>query len=488
MMARQDAENAKQTERDVVAWLEGWREEQLMHPRRVDSMAYKLEPGENVSVVIRIDDERLAGFGYNDRDFLSACSEAPLCIIREVLTKDTALRLNTAHKLIADMQGATLGESNSLAYIIYVWQLVRGYGASKRGGPSIVCGPVIEDNETYARMWPILIDKPVATLDAILSFWEQFGQRLASGFIVPPRSQRGVFDYRVMPPGWVSADVYQQVTGRELPPSPRLLLVDPNVAELAECLQKGQRDLHFSLVSNKEELISEPANTKGIGFAEELDAPVDPGRSVFRRCGATWLVIYAGKRVTVDHCDGMTYIRHLLEKANTPVPVDELHRLAYPPGPSDGQFDHADGDFPTIDGVDRGYDDGLLTIADVGHAYDDDEVFLSNYRAALEEIAAEEEQAARRCDPTELAEVRKRKKKLERFIASEFGKRGNRRTMTDPKKKQRQAVQRAIKTALAKINATLPELGNHLSSPPRRLKTGADCVYLPGGEIHWETE
>ena len=68
-------------------------------------------------------------------------------------------------------------------------------------------------------------------------------------------------------------------------------------------------------------------------------------------------------------------------------------------------------------------------------------------------------------------------------LAKAMGLQGRYRKMSDTAERARSAVTWRIRSAIKKINAAHPRLGQHLSNS---IRTGNFCVYSPESAIEWE--
>jgi len=206
--------------------------------------------------------------------------------------------------------------------------------------------------------------------------------------------------------------------------------------------------------------------------------PTEVG-NLFRRDNRVWIIRYQQSELRpFPDTHGMSYIHYLLENPNTPIRVDKLYAAIH--------------GAPSVD------ENGLLRLPqaqellnecpsteDVGRVHGDREWSVSaEYKKGWEDLQEEEQRALRRDDATDLADVRKRKADYLRFLSSEFGKRGKRRTATDPYKRPRQTVRATYKLALKTISLVLPDLGEHLE---QSIRVGTECCYIPTPETSWTT-
>lgn len=207
-------------------------------------------------------------------------------------------------------------------------------------------------------------------------------------------------------------------------------------------------------------------------------APTEVG-NLFRKDNRVWIIRYqqSDLRPFPDN-HGMRYIQYLLEHPNMPIRADRLYAVVHGT-PSMGENG--------LPGLSQAHEllDKSAVIEDVGRIQGDrEEAIPTQYRKGWEDLQEEEQCALRRDDTTELADIRKRKAKYARFLSSEFGKRGKRRTLLDPYKRQRQTVSAAYKLALKAVSFALPDLANHLNES---IRIGTEFCYTPPSDTTWTT-
>ena len=105
------------------------------------------------------------------------------------------------------------------------------------------------------------------------------------------------------------------------------------------------------------------------------------------------------------------------------------------------------------------------------------------YRRRIEELQRELEQAEADNDPARSEPVREELDAVIDELAKATGLGGRSRKMRDPAERARTAVTWRIRSAIKKIGAAHPRLGQHLSNS---IRTGHFCVYSPESAISWE--
>ena len=105
------------------------------------------------------------------------------------------------------------------------------------------------------------------------------------------------------------------------------------------------------------------------------------------------------------------------------------------------------------------------------------------YRRRIEELQEELAQAEADNDPARAEPARFELDAVIDELAKAMGLQGRSRKMSDTAERARSAVTWRIRSAIKKINAAHPRLGQHLSNT---IHTGNFCVYSPESAIEWE--
>ena len=111
-----------------------------------------------------------------------------------------------------------------------------------------------------------------------------------------------------------------------------------------------------------------------------------------------------------------------------------------------------------------------------------DERARREYRRRIEELQQELEQAEADHDPARAEPARHELDTLIDELARATGLHGRSRKMANPAERARSAVTWRIRSAIKKIRAAHPRLGQHLSNS---IRTGNFCVYSPETAIRW---
>ena len=188
-------------------------------------------------------------------------------------------------------------------------------------------------------------------------------------------------------------------------------------------------------------------------------AAADP--NVFRREGETWLLTHRGRSVRLPDLKGLRYLSVLLASPSKEVHVLRLPVLAEGSVASPPPDVIAAGLRPEAGAGDRTLDPPALAA----------------YRRRLDELADDAAEAEMRGDPDGSARAREESDWIARELSRSLGLRGHDRRPGTPVEKTRVNVQRAIRTAIARISSVHPLLADHLTA---RVRTGTFCVYLGG--------
>ena len=112
-----------------------------------------------------------------------------------------------------------------------------------------------------------------------------------------------------------------------------------------------------------------------------------------------------------------------------------------------------------------------------------DEQARREYRRRIEELQQELETAEADNDPARSEPVRRELDALIEQLAKATGLGGRSRKLGHTAERARSAVTWRIRSAIKKIKAAHPQLGQHLSNS---IRTGTFCVYSPESATHWE--
>jgi hypothetical protein len=192
--------------------------------------------------------------------------------------------------------------------------------------------------------------------------------------------------------------------------------------------------------------------------------PARAESNIFRNDGDVWTVRYDGRDVCLKDGKGPRYLASLLA-----APGRELHVL---------QFNAASGDARPAGIRDAGLSVGTMTDGDDAA----DEQARRAYRARLDDLKAELEEAEEFADHGRAERLREELELLMTELSGRFGGRAPRR---GPAETARKAVTKVIRTQIGKLLEVHPALGRHLSET---VRMGTVCVYAPQSKVDWDVE
>jgi hypothetical protein len=207
--------------------------------------------------------------------------------------------------------------------------------------------------------------------------------------------------------------------------------------------------------------------------AEPTAAAAGLARNLFRREGEYWTVAYDGEVVRLKDSKGLRHLARLLAQPGQELLATDLEaaegHAAAPMGPGG----RARGGELAVR-PDLG-DAGVLLDAEAKAAY----------RARLEELRAELEEAEGFNDPERAARARAEREFLTAELARAVGLGGRDRRAASHAERARLNATRAIRGAVANLARANPSLGRHLAAT---VRTGRYCSYVPDprAPITWE--
>jgi tetratricopeptide (TPR) repeat protein len=215
---------------------------------------------------------------------------------------------------------------------------------------------------------------------------------------------------------------------------------------LAEALDAGGSEDHAVLERQAARSILERIEVAASAMTE---------RSVFRREGDYWSVVFEGRTVRVRDLKGMRYLAQLLAH-----PGREFHVLDLVAAETGQQ----------------------MALGDAVEILD--ERAKNAYRRRLAEIDDDIEQARAVGDAGREAQADAERDFLVRELAGAVGLGGRDRRAASASERARSGVTRAVRQGIARIGEHHPELGEHLN---RAVRTGTYCAYLPdpGAPAAW---
>jgi hypothetical protein len=196
---------------------------------------------------------------------------------------------------------------------------------------------------------------------------------------------------------------------------------------------------------------------------------------LFRREGEYWTVCFAGSVARLADAKGLRLLARLLAD-----PGREFHAIdleaagaqTHRPAPPGGRGGAGAG--------------GLRVRPDLGDAGELlDAKAKAAYKARLDELAAELEEAERFGDPGRAAKAAAERDFLVGELARAVGLGGRDRRAASHAERARLNATRAIRAAMANLARANPPLGRHLSAT---IRTGRYCSYTPDprAPITWE--
>ena len=195
-------------------------------------------------------------------------------------------------------------------------------------------------------------------------------------------------------------------------------------------------------------------------------------RELFRDEGEYWQILYEGKCLHIQSLKGLFYLRHLLQHPDDKIHVSSLAALG----------DHYSR--PGRSTADRGLDvppDPPLLAHDLGGVIDSRAT--SEYRARLDELRSDLEEASQWADFGRAASIQREIEFIHKELASAYGLTGRLRRLDDQIERTRKAVWNRIRDSIVRIAKQNPALGRHLSNA---IRTGLLCRYSPENTVCWD--
>ena len=127
----------------------------------------------------------------------------------------------------------------------------------------------------------------------------------------------------------------------------------------------------------------------------------------------------------------------------------------------------------SLEGLAAGRGGGALEDAPDAHA-------RRQYRARVEELRAELDEAEQLCDLGRAERIRAELEFLVSQLAQTFGSHARKQS---PAETARKAVTKVLRTQIDKLLATHAPLGEHLRDC---VQTGTFCAYAPRAQVDWE--
>jgi hypothetical protein len=211
------------------------------------------------------------------------------------------------------------------------------------------------------------------------------------------------------------------------------------------------------------------------GLPANGEAAPEAASTVFCREGEYWTVRYDGSVARLKDAKGLRYVARLLAHPGREFYAADLEE--------DGRQVHR----PAASAACARAGAGELTVRpDLGDAGPLlDARAKAAYKARLDELAAELEEAECCNDPGRAATARQEQEFLVRELARAVGLGGRDRRAASHAERARLNVTRAIRAAMANLARANPSLGRHLAAA---IRTGRYCSYTPDprAPITWE--
>jgi hypothetical protein len=208
---------------------------------------------------------------------------------------------------------------------------------------------------------------------------------------------------------------------------------------------------------------------------ERIEAAAQSKSRVFRCEGEYWEIRYTGECIRIRSMKGLFYLRHLLQHPGEHVHVSRLSALG----------DHYAGNAKAAgSSEERGLDvppEAPLVTNDVGTVIDYRATW--EYRARLNELRAELDEASQWADFGRAASIQREIDFIQNEIGSAYGINGQPRKLDDQTERTRKAVTNRIHDGIVRIANQSPTLGRHLRNA---IRTGMFCRYSPESSVSWE--
>lgn len=193
-------------------------------------------------------------------------------------------------------------------------------------------------------------------------------------------------------------------------------------------------------------------------------------RYVFENKGATWWIVYGEHETTVDGSKGMTYIRYLIEHANTPIECRNIERACSKEAPESGRR-MGSGEATEAGLHANGHN---LKQLDDWEA-EDIEKMIERLKGTMEDTN----------DTDRKTELQKQILALREYLGKNLNIHGQGRPV-DEREKARWRVSKAINAAKQAIESRHKQIGEHFQSAVKA--DGTAFIYKPDRELTWIVE
>lgn len=235
-----------------------------------------------------------------------------------------------------------------------------------------------------------------------------------------------------------------------------LLAHDPHgardrVAELVEVAQGEANALGLDDVA-----------ARAATMRARLDASAVDAAPLLRRDGEVWTVAFGGREILLRDGKGPGYLATLLA-----APGRDVHVLELAGGTAAPEASRA----AASEGLAIGGDGGCEAAPDADAR--------RAYRARVEELRAEIDEADENCDRGRAERLREELDALTDQLAQAFAGRPRAR---GPAETARKAVTKVLRTQIARLLDVHPDLGEHLRAS---IRMGTFCSYAPAAPVGW---
>ena len=179
----------------------------------------------------------------------------PLCLINEVLTRDTVPPLLST--LLTIRQIFALDTLDSLCLLIHTVLWHHDWKTDQAGGTSILCRPYMDEEidslDGQAKFF-VALHAPCSTIETLLGFWNTIGLRGANAYLKAEANPDRKITYTEIPPRLLSETETQLVYGLPAEESPK-------------CCIRNEGQLYYIEYANKHIYLK---NTKGVRMLSHL--------------------------------------------------------------------------------------------------------------------------------------------------------------------------------------------------------------------------
>jgi hypothetical protein len=204
----------------------------------------------------------------------------------------------------------------------------------------------------------------------------------------------------------------------------------------------------------------------------------DPGTAAdggasFRREGEVWAIGYADRVIRLRDAKGLHFLARLLREPGREFHVLDLGREGDDTGPHLGGHEYVP---MREEGLAAGFGEAGAVL---------DSRAKAEYRRRMEELSEEIEEAVSFNDPERAAAAEAELDALKTELVRAVGLGGRDRAAASSAERARLNVTRAIRSAVQRIAAAHPELGEHLRLT---IRTGTFCSYQPdpAARVVWD--